>query len=62
MIVDTRSELRELLKAEFNIDPSVSISQPILQAALVEAWEAAVQRSAKSREEEALQRAARLPR
>eukprot|EP00972_Heterocapsa_arctica_P070540 10420475-Heterocapsa_arctica.AAC.1 len=62
MVVDTRAELRELLRVEFNVDPAVSITQRILQAAVVESWEAAVQRATKAREEEALQRSARLPR
>eukprot|EP00972_Heterocapsa_arctica_P008610 1258863-Heterocapsa_arctica.AAC.1 len=50
--VDTRAELRGLLHVEFHVSSS----------AVVESWEAAVQRATKAREAEALQRSARLPR
>eukprot|EP00972_Heterocapsa_arctica_P116208 16451931-Heterocapsa_arctica.AAC.1 len=62
LIVDGRADLRELLKSDFALDPAQGFAQRVQQAAVVEAWEAAVQRSARAREEEALQRSARLPR
>ena len=59
---DDRAGLRRILAAEFGLDPALDPVHRRSQAAVLEAWEAAADRAAAERKEEAVARATRLPR
>ncbi len=62
LVCDTRQDLRELLRAEYALDPGQDPRHRVTQAAVIDAWEHASLRAQKEREEDAVARVSRLPR
>lgn len=62
LIEDSRGTVRTMLKSEFGLDPAERADDRQKQASFIEAWETAVERAKREKEDDANLRSARLPR